>query len=81
MPVYVKLNIRAPNVDFNGNYKDGEPMFTEKFFYNGTYMILYITTTLSGGEFKHVMKLNPMDYAGDFSSSQDTSNTKNSLTK
>lgn len=68
-PVYVKINIYAPNVDFAGNTIPGEKMFTNKFFYNGVYMIASITHTFDQGSFSHVMALIPQNITGDFSNS------------
>jgi hypothetical protein len=69
-PVYVKLNIRAPNVDFNGNPVDSGALFTDKFFYSGAYMVLQITHTFSeSGAFTQTLMLTPADFDGSYSAS------------
>jgi len=65
-PLFVKLNILAPNVDTTGDYligteKNPEPLFTDKFFFNGPYMVLFIKTSISQGEFSHNLSLVPYD--------------------
>jgi len=55
--VFVKLNIKAPNVDYAGNFIEGEPLYTEKMFYDGLYMVLKVKTTFSGGEFSHLFTM------------------------
>jgi hypothetical protein len=69
MPVFVKINILAPNVDFTGEYKSGEPLFTDKFFFNGPYRLLTLKTIFSGGEFDHIMTLIPHDISGSYTAS------------
>ena len=54
----------APNVDFNGNYVQGESMFTDKFFFNGPYMVLFVQTSFSNGEFSHTLSMIPYDVSG-----------------
>ena len=56
-PIFVKLNIRAPDVNWDGTPVDAAQPFTNKFFYNGYYMLLTNHTYLQNGEFHHVMKL------------------------
>lgn len=70
-PVYVKINIYAPNVDFEGNQMPGPdaPMFTNSFFYNGVYMIIGITHSFNNGTFNHTMSLIPQDLDGSFTNS------------
>jgi hypothetical protein len=75
-PVFVKVNIFAPNVDFEGNTIPGDPMFTNKFFFDGVYMIAIITHTFENGTFKHVMTLIPYDVDGSFSASTASSVTE-----
>lgn len=72
LPVFVKLNILAPNVDFTGEYKPGEPMFTDKFFFDGVYQVLIVTTSFSGGDFQHSMSLIPYDTSGSYEQSGDS---------
>lgn len=57
-PFLIKINIKAPNVDSAGNFLD-DGMYTSDFFYNGTYQILNIETTLTGDEFIHDLLLIP----------------------
>lgn len=66
-PLYAKINIAAPNVDYTGNQIAGQPMFTSKFFYQGTYMVKIITHTFENGEFKQILSLIPNDMDGEFS--------------
>ena len=65
LPVFVKLNIQAPNVDHLGNYMPGESMFTDRFFFNGPYQMLVVKTTFSGGDFEHSMTLIPYQISED----------------
>jgi hypothetical protein len=71
LPVFVKLNIKNPNVDVNAVFKRGEDMYTNDFFFNGPYQVLIVKTTFSGGEFIHNMTLIPYDIDGTYSSSGD----------
>lgn len=66
-PVLVKLNIKAPNVDSTGNYIDAvnEPMFTDKFFFNGYYNILTMHTSFNDGQFNHTLTLMPWSVVDD----------------
>lgn len=71
-PVYVKLNIRAPSVDFTGDYNvedflNNNSLFTNKFFYNGAYMMMNIQHIFENGGFTQVMTLFPYDIDGSFS--------------
>ena len=70
-PLMVKLNIMAPNVDWTGTYINQDELFTNKFFYDGANLCLYIKHTLVGGEFTQHMKLQPFDLGGAFSKSRD----------
>lgn len=63
-PVFCKINILAPNVDYTGDYKRGEKMFTDEFFYNGIYQVLLVQTNFSAGEFSHTLTLIPYDVSG-----------------
>jgi hypothetical protein len=58
-PMFVKINILAPDVNWTGEFKDKNSMFTNKFFYDGPFMALFIKTSFSGGEFKHSLNLIP----------------------
>jgi hypothetical protein len=63
LPVFVKINIFAPDVDWTGNFKmlsgQSSKLFTQDFFFNGPYQLLTVSTKFSGGEFKHDMTLIP----------------------
>ena len=59
LPVFVKVNIKAPNTDHVGSAIDGEPLYTDRFFYNGYYQLLMIRTTFDSGQFSHAMTLIP----------------------
>jgi hypothetical protein len=74
---YIKLNILAPNVDYTGQYKPGEPMFTDEFFFNGVYRILTVDTIFSSGEFHHILGVFP-EYNSMFEN--DTASTKTTRT-
>lgn len=69
MPVFVKINILAPNVDHTGEYISGEPMFTDKFFFNGPYRVLTVKTIFTGGDFHHIFTLVPHDISGSYTAS------------
>lgn len=63
-PVFCKINILAPNVDSLGDTPrnpDGslQPFYTDEFFFNGAYMVLFVNTTFSAGEFEHKLSLIP----------------------
>lgn len=58
MPLFVLLNIKAPNVDWTGNFKN-DTFYTDEFFYNGYYQVLLVTTNFAGGDFEHSMTLIP----------------------
>lgn len=70
-PIFVKLNILAPDVDWAGNFINPDKLFSNKFFFNGAYQIMFIKTTLSNGEFTHVMTMIPYDTSGEFTMSGD----------
>lgn len=67
-PLYMKVNIYSPNIDFLGNQNQGD-MFTNKFFYDGAYLVMNISTEFSGGSFKHTMNIIPFDPDGTFENS------------
>lgn len=71
-PIFVSLNIRAPNVDFTGQFLEGEPMFTDEFFFKGPYMVMFVKHQLIDGEFTQNMNLIPFDISGTFSESSDS---------
>ena len=70
-PIFVDLNIRAPNVDTLGDFLPGKPMFTDQFFYSGPYLVLFIKHSLVGGDFTQTLSLIPFDVNGQFSTSKD----------
>jgi hypothetical protein len=65
-PVFVNLNIKAPNVDYSGNFISDQPMYTNDFTYNGLYKILTIKTTISSGAMQHQMSLVPYNPDGTY---------------
>ena len=73
LPVFVKVNILAPDVDWTGAYTDANNLFTNKFFFQGPYQLLFVKTTFSNGEFQHTMTLMPYDISGSYSQSNETS--------
>jgi len=69
-PLFVKLNIKAPNVDANGNSLNPNELYTDKFFYSGAYMVLQIVHEFNeSGGFTQTMMLVPADYDGSYSAS------------
>ena len=75
-PLFIKLNLLAPNVDWAGSFKEGQPMFTNKFFFNGPYQCLFIKTSFSSGDFSHSLSMIPYDISGDYITSGDSQKTK-----
>ena len=73
-PVFVKVNILAPNVDFTGQYIEGQSMFTDKFFFKGPYIVLFIKHKFIDGEFTQELNLIPFDVGGTYSQSRDGEN-------
>ena len=71
-PLFAKINIYAPNVDFLGNTIPGNAAFTNRFFYNGVYLVAYITHIFDGGNFTQHLSLIPYDIDGAFSKSIQT---------
>jgi hypothetical protein len=65
LPLFAKINIYAPKVDFLGNPQAGA-MFENRFFHNGVYQIVFITHSLTNGSFTQTMRLLPWDVEGDF---------------
>ena len=70
--LYATVNIMAPNIDTigtffkdkNANEKDKlEPYYTNGFFYDGLYLILNVTTSLSNGQFEHTFQMAAIDTA------------------
>lgn len=81
LPLFCKINILAPNVDFTGDFKkndDGtsQALFTDEFFFNGPYMVLLITTKFSGGDFTQTLNMIPYDVSGTVTTN-DTASTPN----
>lgn len=58
-PMFCRLNIRAPNVDSDGNFKDKEDMYTDEFFFNGPYMVLFIKSSFSDANFTQTLSVIP----------------------
>lgn len=50
MPL-VKINIKAPNVDWAGNFLEGAEKYTDEYFNSRPYRLLSIKTTISGADF------------------------------
>ena len=71
LPIFVKLNILAPDVDWTGQYKNSSKLFTDAMFFNGPYQILFIKSVFSGGNFTHDMTLIPFDVSGSYTTSKD----------
>lgn len=55
--LFAKINIRAPNVDYVGNFTSGEPLYTDSFFYQGLYRVNTVETTLSHGDFTQTLHM------------------------
>jgi hypothetical protein len=72
LPVFVQLNIRAPNADINGNFLAEGGLFTNGFFFNGPYQLLMVNSRFSGGDFSQTMTLIPYNIDGSYSESGDT---------
>lgn len=75
-PMFAKINIFAPNVDFLGNPMRGESLYTNKFFYDGVYMVMFITHSFENGSFKQTLTLIPHDIDGSFSEATAPNSTK-----
>jgi hypothetical protein len=71
LPVFVKINILAPNVDWTGEFNDANNLFTNEFFFKGPYQLLFVKTTFHNGSFDHLMTMIPYDVAGSYSTSSD----------
>lgn len=73
LPVFVQINIRAPNADMNGNFSADGELFTNKFFFNGPFQLLMLNSNFSAGEFSQTMTLIPYNIDGSYSDSGDQS--------
>jgi hypothetical protein len=71
MPLFVKINIKAPDVDWTGAFNDTENMFTNKFFFNGYYLLLTVRSVLAGGDFHQEMVMVPYDIDSSYTTSND----------
>lgn len=71
-PLFVRLDIRAPDVDWTGNFLDVTRPYSNKFFFDGDYMVLFIKTTFNSGRFSHLMTMIPYDVDGSYSTSNDS---------
>jgi hypothetical protein len=71
-PLFARIDIRAPDVDWTGNFLDSSKPYSNKFFFDGDYMVLFVKTTFSGGKFSHTMTMIPYDMDGSYSSSNDS---------
>lgn len=71
-PVFCKINIFAPNIDYNTGETYAQespeapvpPLYTNDFFWQGPYLILFVHTSFSGGQFTHDLSLIPYDISG-----------------
>jgi hypothetical protein len=72
-PVFCKLNILAPNIDYvTGDFSTAtdpttgkqESPYTDKFFYNGAYLVLMMRTSFENGTFTHDLSMIPYDISG-----------------
>jgi hypothetical protein len=78
LPLFCKVNIQAPNVDFTGDIrknKDGtsQSLFTDEFFFNGPYMVLLISTEFAGGDFTQKLDMIPYDVSGTVTANDEAS--------
>jgi len=66
LPVFVQINIMAPNADMDGNFSADGGLFTNKFFFTGPYQILMLNSRFSAGEFSQTMTLIPYNIDGSY---------------
>lgn len=70
-PLFCKINIKTPFVDWAGNYVDQQMLFSNRFFYNGPYLVLLMTTNFSATDFSHSLNLIPYAISDNLSSIED----------
>jgi len=58
-PIYVQLDIRSPNTNWDGEFIDRNNLFTSTQFFGGPYHVLFIKHSFIEGEFKQVLSLVP----------------------
>lgn len=72
-PVFCKLNLLAPNIDYTtGDFSQAidratgqqVSMFTDEFFYKGPYMVLVVQHIFEGGNFHQDLSMIPYDVSG-----------------
>lgn len=64
-PVFCKINMFAPNIDYaTSDFADGKDMYTNEFFYNGPYMVLTMNTRFDMSTFTHDFAMIPYDASG-----------------
>ena len=79
-PLYAQVNIYAPNIDYTtADFKDGEDLYTNQFFYQGPYFILSIVTNFTNGEFTHVFSMIPFNTDDSYSNNTSTAPTPKTL--
>jgi hypothetical protein len=67
VPLFIAVNIMSPNVDAMGKPMAGEPMFTNDFFFKGSYMLLTVRHSFENGVFSQDLLAVPFDVYNDFS--------------
>jgi hypothetical protein len=75
-PLFVRLDIRAPDVDWAGNFLDTSRPYSNKFFFDGDYTVLFVKTTFSGGRFSHIFTMIPYDVDGAYTLSNDSASSR-----
>lgn len=56
-PVFVKVNVFGPNVDFTTNMPVKNAPYTQKLFYDNYYMLSKVTSKIDGGKFTQELSL------------------------
>ena len=78
VPMFIRVNIMAPNVDVTGQPLSDKPMFTDQFFFQGAYMLLTVRHSFENGIFSQDLLAVPYDVYNDFSTAwHKGSSTKN----
>lgn len=64
-PIFCKINMFAPNIDYTtSDFQGAGPRYTDEFFYKGPYMVMTVKTVMEGGDFTHTLNLIPYDVSG-----------------
>lgn len=71
LPVFVQLNILAPNADVSGKFIKDQSLFTNGFFFNGPYQLINLNSKFSNGDFSQTLTLMPYNIDGSYSESGD----------